>query len=110
MALTTLVLIGLIFTNSAFSMQKRGVVEEVGNLFETLTHGFTSGVDQFHKAAREEVSRLQVKFHRPILTCKAFPRCFQRVNYFGCMDSTLKFERVHWHCVSACIDKENPRF
>jgi len=59
MALTQLVLIGLIFTNSAFSMQKRGVVEEVGNLFETLTHGFTSGVDQFHKAAREEVSRLQ---------------------------------------------------
>jgi len=59
MALTKLVLICLIFTNGAFSMQKRGVVEEVGSLFESFTHGFTNSFDQFHKVAREEASRLQ---------------------------------------------------
>ena len=67
MALTKLVLICLIFTNDAFSMQKRGVVEEVGNLFETFTHGFTNSFDQIHKVAREEVSRLQVKLHVQML-------------------------------------------
>lgn len=35
-------------------IQKRGVVEEVGKLFQ----GFSSGFDHFEKAAREEVSKL----------------------------------------------------
>ena len=60
MAHTKLGLICLIFATNALGMQKRGVVEEVGNIFETFTHGFTNSFDQFHKAAREEVSRLQV--------------------------------------------------
>merc|ERR1711963_474981 len=59
MAHTKLGLICLIFATNALGMQKRGVVEEVGNIFETFTHGFTNSFDQFHKVAREEVSRLQ---------------------------------------------------
>jgi transforming growth factor-beta-induced protein len=59
MALSQLVFICLVFATSAFGIQKRGVVEEVGNIFESFTNGFTNSFDQIHKAAREEVSRLQ---------------------------------------------------
>ena len=59
MAQSQLVIICLVFA-SAFGIQKRGVVEEVGNIFESFTNGFTNSFDQIHKAAREEVSRLQV--------------------------------------------------
>ena len=60
MAQSQLVFICLVFATSAFGIQKRGVVEEVGNIFESFTNGFTNSFDQIHKAAREEVSRLQV--------------------------------------------------
>ena len=60
MAQSQLVFVCLVFATSAFGIQKRGVVEEVGNIFESFTNGFTNSFDQIHKAAREEVSRLQV--------------------------------------------------
>ena len=54
--LQLLPLLCLVFlTPKSNAVQKRGVVEEVGNIFEEFTHGF----DQIQKAARHEVSRLK---------------------------------------------------
>ena len=48
-----ILLLGL-FCTSCLGVQKRGVVEEVGNIFE----GFSSSFDQIGRAAREEVNKL----------------------------------------------------
>lgn len=52
--LIVLLVAGLVGLTNA-GIQKRGVVEEFGNIFE----GFSSSIDHFQKAAREEVSKLK---------------------------------------------------